>query len=121
MRKKIIIIDDEPEMSELLKNRLQANGYEVITAANGLEGYARTMVHKPDLIILDVSMPILDGYSFAKEIRTDPQCKHIPILVFTAKAHMKELLAIEGFHNFMIKPFNSEELIQKVREMLTDK
>jgi len=116
-----MIIDDEIEIAELLKGRLEANGYEVLTAANGLEGYARTISHKPDLIILDVSMPVLDGHTFVKEMRIDPECKHIPILVFTAKPQMKELFALEGIHDFMVKPFDSEKLLKKISEILVSK
>ena len=118
MSKKILIIDDEPEMVELIKLRLQANNLEVITASEGEEGLDKMIKDKPDLVILDIMMPNMDGYSFLRETRRDPFIAKIPIIVLTAKPDMKDLFGLEGIKDYIIKPFEADELMQKIKERL---
>ncbi len=120
MRYKILVIDDEPEIVQLEKNRLEKNHYEVISASDGVEGIVKARDEKPDLIVLDVLMPNLDGYSFVKELKTDPDIKRIPVIVLTSRDQLRQLFEIEGLtqDNFMIKPFNGEELVHRVKKIL---
>src|ERR1041384_2921795 len=103
MPKKILVIDDDPEIIELARNRLEASHYDVLTATDGVAGFALLKDHKPDLIVLDVLMPHMDGYSFVQEIKRHDALRHIPILVVTAKDEMQELFISEGVSCFLLK------------------
>lgn len=115
--KKILVVDDEGEIRDLLETRLKANGYDVVTASDGVEGLVKAKDEKPNLIILDVSMPNMDGYSFIRELQKE-NLKNIPVLVFTARPHLQDLFKIEGIHNYMIKPFNADEFLSKVKDLI---
>lgn len=112
--KKILIVDDDWNIGELLELRLKANGYETAFASNGVEAFARVQDEKPDLIILDAAMPVMDGYVFIQEKRWRPEIKHIPVLVLTAHTHTKDLFATINVSSFLTKPFQSKELLEKV-------
>jgi two-component system alkaline phosphatase synthesis response regulator PhoP len=114
MSKKILVADDDPHIVEMVKSRLQANGYEVINASDGQEALDKALNHKPDLIIVDILMPNMDGYTFVKEARASEGIKNIPIIILTAKDKMKDLFEIEGVKDYVVKPFKSEELLEKV-------
>lgn len=116
--KKILVIDDEPELVKMVKMRLEANNYEVITALDGQEGLEKTRSEKPDLILLDILMPNKDGYTFVKEVKVDESIKHIPIIVLTAKPGMKDLFGIEGIKDYIVKPFEDKELLEKIKKRL---
>lgn len=116
--KKILIIDDEPEMVELMKIRLEANKFDVITASEGSEGLEKLRKEKPDLVLLDIMMPNMDGYLFAREVKKDPAIAGVPIIVVTAKPGMKYLFEAEGIKDYMVKPFESKELLDKINKYL---
>ena len=120
MSYKILIIDDEDELIKLEKKRLEKNHYDVITASDGVEGIAKAREFKPDLIVLDVMMPNLDGYSFVQELKRDPEIHSIPILVVSAREQLKDIFAIEGIikDHYLVKPFDGEALIEKVEKIL---
>src|SRR3989338_1841917 len=103
MNKKILVIDDEPEMTELLKSRLESQSYEIITAHDGEEGLEKARYEKPDLIILDVLMPKMDGYTFVRELKVEEATKGIPVIVLTAKRRMQDLFKLEGIHDYILK------------------
>ena len=113
-KKKILVIDDELELVDMLKIRLEANNYEVVTAGDGEEGMAKAKSEKPDLIILDIMMPKKDGYTFIKEMRAEQGIKSTPVVILTAKAKMKDLFAIEGAKDYIVKPFEATELLEKI-------
>ena len=117
MPKKILVIDDDLEVVELVRRRLEANQYEVLTANDGASGFALLTDHKPDLIVLDVLMPHMDGYSFVQEIKRHGNLRDIPILIVTAKDEMQELFIAEGVNSFLIKPFKTEVFLEKVRQL----
>ena len=83
-KKRILVVDDEPEMVKMLRMSLETASYEVIAAYNGQEGVDKTKKERPDAIIMDLMMPEKDGFAACKEIKNDPECAHIPILVLTA-------------------------------------
>ena len=116
--KKILIIDDDPEIAELAKQRLEAHQYQVVMASDGEEGERIAVTQHPDMIILDIKMPKLDGYSFVKNFKHDEAHKKIPIIIMTAFANMKDLFAMEGVDHYMVKPFKAEDLVHKVNECL---
>ncbi|MDP8258578.1 MAG: response regulator [Candidatus Aadella gelida] len=112
--KKILIIDDEPHIIKMVKSRLEANGYEVVTAFNGKEGLDKMHQENPDLIIVDILMPIMDGYTFVRELKKEE--KEIPVIVLTANTGMTDLFDGEGVTDHIYKPFKTEELLEKIRK-----
>jgi CheY-like chemotaxis protein len=115
--KKIVVIDDDLEIVELARNRLEAHHYDVLTATDGVQGLELVKVHQPDLIILDVVMPHMDGYTFVQEIKLIDQLKKIPILIVTAKTDMQDLFLNEGVSACLTKPFKTEVFLDKVQEL----
>ncbi len=121
MSKKILVVDDDPNVVKLVKSRLEANNYEVATASNGEEALVRVKEKAPDLIILDIVMPKMDGYTFLKELKaveltTSEPKKKISVIVLTAKEKMEELFAIEGIAEYLVKPFKSDDLLEKIKK-----
>jgi len=120
-RGKIMIIDDEPALVEMVKARLEAADYSVVSASNGEEGLVRIRDEKPDLVLLDILMPKKDGYSFVREQKRDDSIKHIPVIVLTAKPEMRELFAIEGVTDYIVKPFDDGALLNMIEKHLGGK
>jgi len=118
MSKKILVIDDEQDILETIKIRLEANGYEVVVAHDGDSGLDAVNITKPDLIILDIMMPRMDGLTFAKKLRSDESMPNIPIIVLTCKEKMKDLFEIEGIKDYIVKPYVANELLDKVNKYL---
>ena len=118
MPKKILIIDDEPEIVELIGNRLRANQFDVVTAADGLQGLERAKDNRPDLIILDVGMPNMDGYTFVQEFKKIDELRSIPIIILTAKTHVQSLFKAEGIADCFLKPFDTVLLLTRINEIL---
>lgn len=119
----ILAVDDTPENLEILKVRLEANGYEIVTAADGEEGLAKTRELKPDLVLLDIMMPKRDGISVLREMRQDPELRAIPVILVTAKSDAKDV--VEGLNaggnDYLTKPFEHSALLARVRSMLRQK
>jgi len=120
MAKKVLVVDDEPQFVDMVKMRLEANGYEVISASNGNEGLKSAKQHRPDVILLDIIMPEKDGYTMLRELRGDEQIRHIPVIVVTVKPSMKDLFEIEGVRDYIVKPFETEELLLRVKKALRE-
>ena len=113
-RKKILIIDDEPAILLVSRRRLEANGYEVITAASGKEGIEKAAVCEPDLILLDIIMPGLDGYEVCRRLKGSEKTREIPVIIFTASSPPDSSgeRAIElGAAACLTKPFESDDLL----------
>jgi CheY-like chemotaxis protein len=121
-RKKILLIDDEPELIKAVEIRLKSIGYEVALSYDGRAGIDKAKEIKPDLILLDLLMPIIDGYSAAKILKDDPETKHIPIIILTAsqredlKTRCREL----GVTSFIMKPFETSDLLMMVKAILKE-
>lgn len=117
---KILIIDDDESINELIKINLELVGYETLSALDGIKGYAIAKQELPDLIILDVMMPEVDGYTVAKRIRENESTKDIPILMLTALNMLQD--KVKGFDigidDYLVKPFEMEELMVRVRALL---
>ena len=113
-------MDDTPEIRELLQSHLEAAAYHVLTASNGQEALAAVGVHTPDLILLDVMMPVLDGYETCRRLKANEETAFIPIVILTAHQEFEHRLrAIElGADDFLSKPFNHLELMTRVRSLL---
>ena len=119
-KKRILIVDDEEDILNVLRFRLEANNYEVLSASDGQEGLNKARSEKPDLIILDLMLPKLDGYKVCRMLKFDETYKAIPIIIFTARAQKKdEELGMEmGVDAYIAKPFESEVLLEKMKELL---
>ena len=120
MAHRILIVEDESELSDLLKTRLEANNYEVITAADGKEGFEKAHNERPDLILLDLRLPKVDGYWICNILKHDKRHAKTPIIIITAKAGSDNMkLAKEcGADMYMVKPFEIEELLSKIAILL---
>ncbi len=118
--KKILVVDDEKELVEMIKMRLEANDYETITAYDGHEALEKARKEKPDLIILDLMLPKIDGYKVCGLLKADTRYNKIPIIMFTARAQESdEKLGFEcGADAYITKPFESEVLLVKIKELL---
>ncbi|MBI2095536.1 MAG: response regulator [Candidatus Omnitrophica bacterium] len=120
-RKKIIlIVDDETDFVELLELRLRHVGYDVIGAFNGEEGLKKAFETEPDLIILDINMPKMNGLQFYKEICTEYGRSRFPVLVLTARGELKELFHQIDADGFMSKPFETDELLAEIRRVIEE-
>jgi len=119
----ILAVDDTPENLEILRVRLEANGYVVATAADGEEGLAKARALKPDLILLDVMMPKLDGISVVRALKQDSALRSVPVILVTAKADTRDVVdgLDAGGDDYLTKPFDHAALLARVRSMLRQK
>ena len=117
---KILVIDDDLAINELIKVNLELHGYEVVQAYNGIEGFAKAKQEVPALIILDVMMPEVDGFTVAQRVRQNSETSEIPILMLTALSELND--KVNGFNigvdDYLTKPFEIEELLVRVRALL---
>lgn len=120
MSKKILLVDDEPELVFLIQDQLQSSGYEVSTAEDGQTGLEKARSEKPDLILLDLMLPKLDGHKICGLLKKDTRYADIPIIMLTAKAREEDVaLAHElGADAYFTKPFQVEILIGKIQQLL---
>ena len=117
---KILIVDDEPDAVELIEFNLKAAGFDVLTAADGAQALRHARSRQPDLIVLDVMLPELDGLQVCKALRHDPATANIPIIMLTAKAaEIDRVLGLElGADDYVTKPFSPRELVLRVKGLL---
>lgn len=117
---KILVVDDDTAINELIKINLELSGYDVISAYDGIQGFTLAKQEMPDLIVLDVMMPDVDGYTVAKRIRENGSTKDIPILMLTAMGQLQD--KVKGFDigvdDYLVKPFEMEELQVRIRALL---
>lgn len=120
MKAKILVVDDEPDAVELVAFNLRQSGYSVTTAADGAEALQKARTQLPDLIVLDVMLPEMDGFEICKLLRHDPATEKMPIIMLTAKAsEVDRVLGLElGADDYLTKPFSPRELMLRVKKML---
>ncbi len=119
----ILVVDDDPDIVELLKTRLEANNYEVICALDGKEGIKKAKEQKPDLIIMDILMPNMSGAEAFKILRADAATKHIPIIFLTVLTVGIDVtkVNIDGeFYTSIAKPFKPEKLLSEIEKLIGD-
>lgn len=121
-KKQLLVVDDEPDMLLGIKLRLEASGYIVHTATDGLEGLNAARRLKPDLIILDIMLPKMNGYKVSRFLKFDEEYKHIPVIMLTALAGEddKNTGVETGANAYLTKPFDSASLVETVRRFLGD-
>jgi DNA-binding response OmpR family regulator len=120
---KILVVDDEPDVASLLTLMLKSQGYAVINAADGQEALEKARGENPDLILLDVMLPKMDGYKVARMLKFDENFSHIPIIMLTAKIQERDkATGLEmGANDYMTKPFDTAVLLAKVKGILEKK
>jgi len=118
--KKILIVDDEVDLVETVRFPLEMEGYHVLVSYNGEDALNQARKENPDLILLDLMLPKLDGYKVCRLLKFDDRYKHIPILMLTAKTQEKDkALGMEtGANEYITKPFEMDDLLRKVKAYL---
>ena len=119
-KKKILVVDDEVDLVKTIQFSLELGGYKVLVAYNGEDALTQARKENPDLILLDIMLPKLDGYKVCRLLKFDEQYKHIPILMMTAKTQEKDKLMGKetGANEYITKPFDIEELMGKIKAYL---
>jgi two-component system alkaline phosphatase synthesis response regulator PhoP len=117
---RILVADDEEDVRELVTYRLTRSGYDVIDAADGEEAFRLASEHVPDLMVLDVMMPRLDGYELTKRVRAEESLRSVPVILLTARSQETDVgRGFEvGADDYLKKPFNPDELVARVRAVL---
>lgn len=120
MRKKILVVEDQEDNRRIFRDLLKHGGYEVIEATNGRDGVISAESNHPDLILMDIQLPGIDGYEATRQIKANPDLKNTPIIVVTSYALSgDDKKAFEaGCDAYVAKPFSPRELLAKVREYL---
>lgn len=123
VKKKLLIVEDDAALVEVLKERLEANNYEVTVACDGVEGLDKAKRERPDLIILDLMLPKLDGYKVCSLLKKDISYSKIPILMLTARTLEldRQVGTAAGADAYLTKPYDPQALLEKVQELLAKK
>lgn len=120
MAVKILVCDDERSIVRLIQVNLERQGWEVVTAYDGKEGLEKIRSEKPDICVLDVMMPYMDGFEVLKNLRREPETQNLPVVMLTAKAQDKDVF--EGYHFgadvYLTKPFNPMELVTFIKRII---
>lgn len=119
-KRKVLLIEDDVDMSEAVRLRLESNGYEVLVAHDGLEGFDMARAQKPDLIILDVMLPKMDGFTVCRMLKYDEAYKSIPVIMFTARVQKTDIQhgTEVGANAYVTKPFKAEELLSQINSLI---
>lgn len=119
-KKKVLLVDDEVDFVDVVRTRLEANNFEVVTAYDGEEALEKVKEKMPDIIILDVMMPKINGFDVCRKLKGDQNYKEIPIIMLTAKFQTSDIKfgAAMGANAYITKPFEPQVLLDKMRELL---
>lgn len=119
-KKKILVVEDEAGMSKLLRLELTQNGYDVVCAHDGESGFAKYMAERPDLIVLDIMLPKMNGYEVCRRIRREQDDARTPIVMLTAKKGDADRIVggVVGAQRYLTKPFDAEHLLGEIAELL---
>jgi two-component system cell cycle response regulator DivK len=117
---KILIVEDNPKNRDMLSRRLIKRGYEIVMAEDGQQGIDMTISEKPELILLDMSLPVVDGWGVARQLKADDATRHIPIIALTAHAMAgdREKTLEAGCDEYETKPIRLPELLEKMETLL---
>jgi DNA-binding response OmpR family regulator len=120
---KILVVDDEPNIVQTLKDRLEMNEYMVTTACNGQEGLRLAQQESPDLVLLDVIMPIMDGHEMLEQLRRQEWGRRISVIMLTARSQVQDIARARAcdIEDYIIKPFDLSELLEKIENILERK
>ena len=117
---KVLIVDDDAFIARLVQMKVEQLGYDVETACDGEEGLRKALAHQPDLILLDLMMPRMNGLEVCRRLRAEPAGRDIPIVMLTAKAQERDIEAgfAAGANDYLVKPFSPRELQARMRAIL---
>ncbi len=117
---KILVIDDEPNIVQTLQDRLEMNEYRVFTAHNGRDGLEKFEREKPDVILLDVIMPVMDGLEMLETLRKRPDGQDVSIIMLTARSQTQDIARANacGIDDYIVKPFDLSELLAKIESVV---
>ena len=120
MTKRILVVEDQDDLRAIVRDLFEASGFEVIEAADGGEGVAKARSERPDLILMDIQMPVLDGYEAMQRIRAEPECARIPIVAISSFAMKgdEEKARASGCDEYVTKPYSPVALLRLVRSRL---
>ena len=123
MSKRILVVDDQEDLRGVLRDLLTGSGYTVIEAADGEAGVAKAKSDRPDLILMDIQMPVIDGYEATRRIKVDPNLKAIPIVAVSSFAMKgdEEKARAAGCDHYVTKPYSPMQLLRLIRGLLGDK
>jgi DNA-binding response OmpR family regulator len=120
---RILVVEDDPDLRRILKLQLASRGYEVAEAENGAEGFRAIRQDTPDCVVLDLMMPVMDGFGFLKRVRSIMSLKDVPVLILTASEDERN--KVRGFQYqadaYMSKPYDLEKLTEVVEKMMADR
>ena len=123
MTKRILVVEDQEDLRGVLRDLLSGSGYEMLEAADGQAGVDKAKTEKPDLILMDIQMPIMDGYEATRQIKADPNLKSIPIVAVSSFAMKgdEEKARASGCDHYVTKPYSPIQLLKVIRGFLADK
>ena len=120
-KKRVLVADDAPDILFIVQKTMESAGYEVLTAANGKEAYQKAIEQKPDLIISDILMPLMNGFKLCDELKNNPNYGHIPIILMTAVYRQPDHIEMGfkfGADAYMAKPFKTEQLLAITKQLM---
>ena len=117
---KVLVVDDEPKIVQTLQDRLEMNDYEVLAGYDGREGLDLAAEHLPDVILLDIIMPFMNGLDMLEKLRQNPETQNIPVIMLTARSQQCDIARAEncGIEDYIVKPFNIKELLEKIENVV---
>ncbi|MFA6600864.1 MAG: response regulator [Candidatus Omnitrophota bacterium] len=115
---KILLVDDDPDFKQLVAFDLEKNGYVVVQAGDGQEGLEKVAQEKPDLVLLDIKMPRMDGYTFVRHLKQNPATANLPLIVLTSYEPMRDMFKMEGVDDYCIKSVDSDNLLAAIKKRL---
>jgi two-component system, cell cycle response regulator DivK len=120
MTKRILMVEDSEDNRQIIRDLMESVGYDLIEAEDGAAGVAMAAEHRPDLILMDIQLPVMDGYEACRRIKADPELRHIPIIAVTsyALAGDETKTKAAGCDGYVAKPFSPRQLLAKMNEFL---
>lgn len=120
-RAKILVVDDEIDLVKAVKWMLKSYDYDIVSASNGIEGLRTAASEKPDLIVLDVKMPLMNGHEMLKHLRRDPALKNIPVIMCSVCNEIQDIATASSYNicDYITKPFDCAQLIGRISNALT--
>jgi two-component system, cell cycle response regulator DivK len=120
MKKRILMVEDTEDNRQIIRDLMESVGYDLIEAEDGAAGVAMAAEHKPDLILMDIQLPVMDGYEACRRIKANPELRHIPIIAVTSYALSGDETKTKaaGCDGYVAKPFSPRQLLAKMNEFL---
>lgn len=120
---KILVVDDDPHIVKTIRDRLERNGYDVLTASNGRDGLEMALDEKPNVVLLDIIMPIMDGHEMLEALRRQPFGQEPSVIMFTARSQAKDISRANasGIDDYVVKPFDLGELLERIENVIENR